>query len=197
MSIIEIVVVFAIIGIVMAFVGPSAGAWIQNTQLRNAADSVLGGVQQARLEAIKRNRSVMFRLTNTNIPGATFAGSTAWDICIYDPMADACSAAADATLASKSASEGGENARLAADIVVGSNPAVPMALGANLPGTVTFDSFGRVSTSAANNLTRIDVRNPSMSAADERILVILIGTGGQVRMCDPKLDKTVNPQGCV
>ncbi len=188
MSLIEIVVVFAIIGIVMAFVGPSAGVWIQNTQLRNAADSVLSGVQQARLEAIKRNKPVMVRLTDVN--------STAWEICIYDPLTDTCSAAAGSTLANKSASEGSQNARLSTETTVPPLPATPLGMGSGMPATLTFDSFGRMVATASSNFTRVDVRNSVMPAADERRLVILVTVGGQVRMCDPKLVKATNPQGC-
>lgn len=188
MSLIEIVVVFCIIGIVMAFVGPSAGVWIQNTQLRNAADSVLSGVQQARLEAIKRNKLMMFRLTDVN--------STAWEICLYDPVTDACSAAPGAIVASKSASEGSQNARLSTETTAVPVPGTALSMGAGMPATLTFDSFGRMATTASSNFTRVDVRNSVMSTADERRLVILVTTGGQVRMCDPKLVKANNPQGC-
>jgi type IV fimbrial biogenesis protein FimT len=186
-TLIEIVVALAILGILMAVVGPSAGVWLQNSQLRNAADAVLSGVQTARLEALKRNRPVSFRLTEV--------GSTAWQVCLFDPVADACSIAADAVLASKGAGEGGENARVGVDTAL-SDTAVALTEGAGLPASVTFDSFGRLSSATAANIMRVDVRNPSMPAADERRLVILISLGGQIRMCDPKLSQATNPQGC-
>jgi type IV fimbrial biogenesis protein FimT len=179
MSIIEIVVTLAILGILMA---------IQNTQLRNAAESVLTGMQTARLEALKRNRLVSFRLTDAN--------STAWEICLYDPVADACSVAPDAVLTSKSASEASFNALLGADTAM-SNPTTPIAGGTLIPGSTTFDSFGRLAATAPNNLMRVDVRNPQLTADFERRLVILVSLGGQVRMCDPKLAFATNPQGCV
>jgi type IV fimbrial biogenesis protein FimT len=188
MSIIEIVVTLAILGILMALVAPSAGVWIQNTQLRNAAESVLTGMQTARLEALKRNRPVSFRLTD--------AASTAWEICIYDPVADACSAAPDAVLSSKSASEASFNALLGADTAL-SDTTVAIAGGTGVPGSTTFDPFGRLASTAPNNVMRVDVRNPTMAAADERRLVILVNLGGQIRMCDPKLVFATNPQGCV
>jgi type IV fimbrial biogenesis protein FimT len=200
MSIVEIVVALAILAMLIALVGPSAGAWIQNTQLRNAADSVVAGVQSARLEALKRNRSVMFQLLSDT--------STAWQICIYDPVLDACSAAADAIIAEKSASEASTNAVVAVSTVAAPNPLIPLPVtppsgytpakgSGTFPASVTFDSFGRVNTTAASNLTLIDVRNPTLTAANERRLVILVGIGGQIRMCDPKLNKADNPQGCV
>jgi type IV fimbrial biogenesis protein FimT len=188
LSIIEILVALSILGILMALVAPSAGVWIQNTQLRNAAESVLTGMQSARLEALKRNRPVSFRLTD--------AASTAWTVCIYDALTDACSAAPDAVISSKSASEASFNALLGTDTAL-SDPLAPIAGGVGMPASTTFDSFGRLATTAPNNTMRVDVRNPTLSAAEERRLVILVNLGGQVRMCDPKLSFATNPQGCV
>lgn len=184
---VEISVALAILGLLIVMVGPSAGAWIQNTQLRNAADSVLAGVQSARLEALKRNKPVSFQLTDP--------ASTAWQTCLYDPVTDACSIAAGAILSSKSASEASLNALVAAETTAIPDPLTALAGGSGIPASITFDSFGRINTTAANNFTRVDVRNPS--AAIERRLVILVTIGGQIRMCDPKLTKATNPQGCV
>jgi type IV fimbrial biogenesis protein FimT len=191
MSIVEILISLAIIGMLMALVGPSAGVWLQNTQLRNAADAINTGLQQAKLEALKRNKLVMFRLTDSLL------FSTAWDICLYDPLTDACSAAAGSTLASKNAVEASYNATVATEKTAVPNPLVALATGAGLPGTFTFDSFGRAAPTAPNNFTRVDVRNTRLAAADERRLVILVNSAGQIRMCDPKLNKATNPQGCV
>lgn len=187
-SMIEVLIALAIVGLLMALVAPSMGVWIQNTQLRNSADSILNGVQSARLEALKRNRPVSFRLTE--------AGSTAWEVCVYDPGADACSADPDAVIASKPASEGGPNARVGATDVTGTPTAAALAVGAGVPGSVTFDSFGRIANGPASNLVRVDVRNPTLAANEERRLVITVAVGGQIRLCDPQLSLASNPQGC-
>jgi type IV fimbrial biogenesis protein FimT len=71
-----------------------------------------------------------------------------------------------------------------------------MAVGTNVPGGTAFDYYGRLAVTAPNNVMRIDVRNPTLAAADERRLVIFINQGGQVRVCDPKLALATNPQGC-
>jgi type IV fimbrial biogenesis protein FimT len=188
MTIVEILITLAIIGMIMALAGPSAGVWIQNLQLRNAADGVVSGLQQAKLEALKRNTLVMFQLTDP--------ASTAWNICIYDPLTDTCKAAT-ASLASRSPSEGSPNARLASEVNPAPDPLTALAPGAGIPGTMTFDSFGRQAPTASANFTRVDVRNPTLSTANERRLVILVNSAGQIRMCDPKLVKANNPQGCV
>lgn len=186
-TIVEILISLAIIGIILAFAGPSAGVWIQNTQLRNAADAVLTGVQTAKLEALKRNKLVMFKLTDP--------ATTAYDICLYDYVADDCLTGAANIIGTKSAADVSGDARVSAEITPTSY-AAPIAYGAGVPAKFTFDPFGRQAATAANNLTRIDIRNPKLSAAQERRLVILISTAGQIRMCDPKLNLATNPQGC-
>jgi type IV fimbrial biogenesis protein FimT len=188
MTVVEILITLAIIGMIMALAGPSAGVWIQNLQLRNAADGVVAGLQQAKLEALKRNTLVMFQLTD--------AASTAWNICIYDPLTDTCKAAIP-SLASRSASEGSLNARVASEVNPTPDPLTALAPGVGVPGTMTFDSFGRQAPTATANFTRVDIRNPTLTTADERRLVILVNSAGQIRMCDPKLVKAKNPQGCV
>ena len=186
MSLVEIIVALTIVAILMAFVGPSMGNWIQNTYLRNSADSVLAGVQTARLEALKRNQPVAFRVTDPY--------STAWQVCVYDVVADLCSTAANAIISSKDANESSQNSFLGTATAVGT-PATAIAPGTNVPAIVVFDSFGRVLATPNANMARIDVRNTK--AQDERRLVILINAGGQIRMCDPRLVKATNPQGCV
>jgi type IV fimbrial biogenesis protein FimT len=139
----------------------------------------------ARIEALKRNTTVAFQLTD--------AGNTAWRVCLYDVINNVCSAAAD--LHNKSASEGSPNAKAGSELVL-SATGTALAAGAGLPATVAFDPFGRMAATAPSNFVRVDVRNTTLAAADERRLVILVSVGGQVRMCDPKLPLATNPQGC-
>ena len=180
-------VVVSIIGILMALAAPSAANWIQNTQLRNSADSVLRGIQMARLEALKRNQVIGFELQDAN--------STAWRVCIYDVIANQCSIV-QPDIHAKSASEGSPNSRLATETVL-SPVTAGLSAGSGVPAMVAFDAFGRFATTAPNNFVRVDVRNPAMDPNFERRLVILLTVGGQVRMCDPALPKATNPQGCV
>ena len=188
MNIIELMVAVAIVGLVMALAGPSAITWLQNTQLRNAAESVLSGIQNARTEALKRNTFVAFRLTDPN--------STAWTVCVYDVVSDACSLTApNPTVNQKSATEGSLNARAGTDTAQ-SDSAAPLAAGSGVPGQVVFDSFGRLAATAPNNIMRVDLRNIVLSPAEERRLVVYVAQSGQTRMCDPKLVLANNPQGC-
>jgi type IV fimbrial biogenesis protein FimT len=185
-NLVEVMVALAIVAMLIAFVAPSSATWIQNTRLRSTAESVARGLQMARLEAMKRNTTVAFNLTDAN--------SSAWTVCLYDVVNDVCQAA-QPLLAQRDASEDNSTTKLGADTAL-SNPATALAPGNNVPSRSGFDPYGRLSTTVLNPLMRIDVRNPTLAAADERRLVIFINLGGQIRVCDPKLSIAVNPQGC-
>ena len=64
-SAIELMVVVAIIGIVMAIAIPSFAAAILNSRIRGVAESMQAGLLQARSEAIKRNAPVRFQLVSS------------------------------------------------------------------------------------------------------------------------------------
>jgi type IV fimbrial biogenesis protein FimT len=186
-NLVEVMVALAIVAMLMLFAAPSAGTWIQNTRLRSTAESVARGLQTARLEAMRRNTVVYFKMTDAN--------SSAWQVCLYDAVNNVCFAAAGSVLAQRDSSEDNSVTKLGADLAL-SNPSTAMAVGANVPGGTAFDYYGRLAATAPNNVMRIDVRNPTLAAADERRLVIFINQGGQVRVCDPKLSLATNPQAC-
>lgn len=183
MSIVEVVVSIAIIALVIGLGAPQAGVWMQNLQVRNAADSVMGGLQTARLEALRRNTTTAFELTDLN--------STAWHVCLFDQVAQACLPGDIRT----SDPTGTANARVGVEYQF-TDFAVALDGGSNIPALVAFDQFGRVALSSPTNIARLDVRNPSMKTSDERRLSIQIQAAGQIRMCDPQVSKSVNPQGC-
>lgn len=186
MTVVEVIIAVAIVGILLALAAPSMNTWIQNVQLRNAAESILGGIKRARFEAVSRNTTVAFELQDPN--------STQWHVCLFDTVAQTCKAASP-DLAAKGASEGSPNARVGAQSVFTNFNAV-LDPGTEVPSLVAFDPFGRVSPSSPTNIARIDVRNPTLPSADERRMEIFIGAGGEVRMCDPQLALATNPQGC-
>lgn len=186
-SLIEVLVVIAIIAVLMGFGMSSYQAWIQNTQIRNSAESIVNGLQLARAEALRRNAYVNFGLTN--------AASSAWRICLWDRAADTCLAGAE-IIQEYVPSEGSRNARIGAAVNEATALTTALASGAGLPGGVTFSGFGRPSN-PGGDLMRIDVLNPNIPASDQRRLVVRVSLGGQVRMCDPKLALASSPQGCV
>lgn len=64
-TLIELMVTIAILGLTLAMAAPSITTWIQNAQIRTAAENILSGLQLARTEAIRRNANIRFTLAAT------------------------------------------------------------------------------------------------------------------------------------
>jgi type IV fimbrial biogenesis protein FimT len=186
-TIIELMIAIAIVAMLMLFAAPSAATWIQNTRLRSAAESVVTCLTKARLEAINRNTTVSCQMTDAN--------TSAWNVCLYDAVNNTCFTASGSVLAQRDASEDNGITSLALDTSLSAS-ASALGQGLHMPGSTTFDSFGRLASTAPSNAMRVDIRNLKLAAADERRMVIYINLGGQIHMCDPKLSYPTNPQGC-
>lgn len=169
-SLIELMIGIVILGIVLVLGVPSYMAWIQNARIRNAAESIQNGLQVARAEAVRRNASVQFDLRGT---------ASAWTVCMAPAAPGSCPDPDDATtIQSRSKKEGSS-----ADITVAASDAGPFV----------FNNFGALISpvpAAADSLVRIavDVNTSVLSAAESRDLSVVIGVGGNVRMCDSSLD---------
>jgi type IV fimbrial biogenesis protein FimT len=74
-TLIELLITIAIFSITLTFGVSSYRTWVQNNQIRNAAESILNGIQQARAEAVKRNTSVAFVLSTDSSWQISVAGS--------------------------------------------------------------------------------------------------------------------------
>jgi type IV fimbrial biogenesis protein FimT len=168
---------------------PSFTHWIQNTQVRTAAESLLNGLQMARNEAVRRNANVRFNLTGTS-------GLVVWNVgCVT--VTDDC----PATIQSRAGAEGGGNARVGISTAAPASPlpanqySAAIASGSGLPAGATFNGLGAIpSANIGTDITRIDITNVGLASA--RRLVIIVGPGGLIRMCDPLLAAATNPQGC-
>lgn len=188
-SLVELLIGMAITMMAMAWGLPAFMLWLQNSQTRTAAESVQNGLQLARAEAVRRNAVVRFNLTSST-------GQVAWSVGCVSVTADC-----PATIQSRTAAEGTVNARIGISTQAIPNP-VPaghfntaISAGTGLPAGVSFDGVGRVpSANAGTDITRVDVTNTASSSA--RRMVVTIGTGGQVKMCDPALSLAANPRGC-
>jgi type IV fimbrial biogenesis protein FimT len=166
LSLIELMIVVAIIGIAAAIAMPSYRAWIQNTKVRTATESILNGIQKARSEALMRNTPVKF----------TLGANSAWVVQCVTPAR--CPDLTGGVVETRSNQEGDTSA-----IAVAATPG-----GAS---EVVFTNLGIKSTSVANQLAQL---NLSLTGAD-RNLRVTIGAGGNVRMCDPSAAAT-DPRKC-
>lgn len=159
-SLVELMISVVILAIAMALAMPSFSQWIQNTHIRNAAESLLNGVQRARAEAVSRNVTVTF----------TVSGDNFWTVT---------DTALNQVIESRPRSE------IPASVIITVSPApVPPA---TAPTTLTFNNLGiRIpNTDASIPIDEIAVDSSALEEDDSRDLRITIGAGGIARMCDP------------
>ena len=184
-SLVELMIGLTISGMLLVAGIPAFTAWIQNAHNRTAAESIANGLQLARAEAVKRNALVRFQLTDGS-------GLVTWNVGCVTPSADC-----PASIQRRHAGEGATNARAGVSAARLPNPVpagyfnTPIDGGSGLTAGVTFNGMGRPLVS---EITRLDVTNAASSTA--RRYVVTISEGGQIRMCDPALDFSTNPQGC-
>jgi type IV fimbrial biogenesis protein FimT len=157
-SLIELMIGIVIMTILVGIGLPSFQTWLQNTQIRNAAESIANGLQRARAEAVSRNTNVEFVLG---------AGSS-WVINVVG----------GAEIESRSSSEGSKNVVVTA-----------VDKDSNAAEKITYTNLGGV-VPAADALAQVDLDIPG----DHRNLRIVIGVGGNARMCDPNVG--AGPSAC-
>lgn len=192
MTMIELMVGVAIVAVLLMTGMPSFNLWIQNSQNRAAAESVLNGLQLARAEAVRRNTVVRFSFTDTT-------GLVAWNVGCASVTTDC-----PATIQQRSSNEGALNARVGISTTEVPVPtpsghfSTAIAAGTGLADGgvgVSFNGVGRVpSINVGTDITRADITNSAVSAA--RRYVLTISPGGQARMCDPAIAYANDPQGC-
>lgn len=61
-SLVELMIAITVMAILLGLAVPSFKTWMQNSQIRNAAESIQNGLQRARAEAVTRNARVEFVL---------------------------------------------------------------------------------------------------------------------------------------
>ena len=181
-TLIELLVALAMLGMVVFAVMPEVSNWMRNLAVRNVGESLKGGLERARLEALRRNGSVSFWLvaddSKTGLSNGCQVSSegSSWVVSGQDPSGKCASEASQddgAVVIEKWVSSDGGRA-----VVVEAVDA--NGIGAN---RVTFTSLGQLST-ANVSAARIVIKH---SEGDARDLRIDINAGGSVRLCDPNV----------
>jgi len=197
MTLIELAVTVTILALLIVSAGPSIGAWMRNTQVRNTASSMLAGLNRARNEAMRRAQPVRFQLVSLTNPTAmdtscALSGTgVSWVVsvkdpsshCDYAPALVAANANDPVIVEAKAGGVGGQTMTVSAKIADGSAAA----------SVVTFNAFGRVADAVP--IDHITVSN-STAGGDYRTLRIEIGTGGTVRLCDMGVTATTDSRYC-
>lgn len=180
-NLIELMVGIAIMSMVLYFMIPSMGAWLQSSQIRSASESILGGLQLARAEAVRRNTNVELVLTSVAAAGT----ASDWVVRCVTPTADCPGVGmAETEIQKRGAGEGSPNATVTV------NPAM---------SAIVYTGTGRISPVPAGNVA-IDVAHVKENSCiadggEYRCLRLVLSPGGQVRMCDPALSAP-NPRAC-
>ncbi|MEK6664247.1 MAG: GspH/FimT family pseudopilin [Pseudomonadota bacterium] len=176
-TLIELMIAITLVALLLGLGVPSFGTWIQNTQIRTSAESILNGFNLARAEAVRRNAPTSFVFTNNlpivgNVNTITPATTgTSWMVRTF--QTGGVYTATD-FIQGRSGADGSPNAVVAAS-----------------QATITFNSLGRVTPTPGANIT-INVTN---NTGGTRPLNVVVTPGGQIRMCDPNLP-TANVQSC-
>lgn len=165
-TLIELVIVVAVLGILVTVAVPSFRAMLINSQVRNAAEAIANGLQKARGEAVARNRNVQFIL----------GADSSWRVQLVDGT----------EIESRAASDG---SRDVTRVALASDLTTPAT-------TVTFNGMGGVVANPGSplppTLTRVNITAPNAT----RALRVTIGAGGNAKMCDPNLTSGSSPRAC-
>lgn len=175
-SLIELLIVMAIVGILLSLALPSYQAWIQNTKIRTAAESLLNGMQLARAEAVRRNSNMGFYLLSSVDSSCVGDGSKGnWIVSQQDPTG-MCDLAPSETIAPQIIQKSSQKEGATDMVVLTALPAGS--------SSVMFSPLGRA-RNPGTDITQIDL-NAATPVAGSRSLRILVGAGGNLKMCDPQ-----------
>ncbi|RUP24445.1 MAG: prepilin-type N-terminal cleavage/methylation domain-containing protein [Curvibacter sp.] len=186
-TLIELMVALAILGISLLMVIPAFSTWLRNAQVRSQAENLQSGLQMARAEAVRRNTPVRLQIISDLSNSCTLVSAgTQWvsnlgsDVSPASLCASALSDTSSPYLLQRSAgSNSSNNALITAS-----------------QSTLAFDGLGRLtattqpSTSASATVTfQISAPGGTCIAAsgDTRCLNLVVSPGGQIRLCDPSL----------
>jgi type IV fimbrial biogenesis protein FimT len=157
-TLIELMIGIAVLAVLATLAMPMFQQWMANTQIRNASDALLNGLQLARTEALRRNKNVEFRLGN----------ASDWEVWQAQPALK---------VQGRGSQEGQSNLAVVAPTPGDASTVTFSPLGgvvSNLDGSST--------------LTQLDVQAASGSPTGVRNLRVVVPASGGVRMCDPGSD---------
>ncbi len=171
-TLIELMIAVALVAVLVTVGLPEFRQMLRNYEVRVAAESVSNGLQRARAEAVARNARVQFVLA------ASSGANTSWTVdYVTKPVVS------DPPLDSRTSTDGSVNVTLTA-----------VATDSSATTTITFNQLGQVvspNADASLPLSRVDF---AASGASQNLRV-MIGAGGNARVCDPSLPSS-NVRSC-
>lgn len=195
-SLIELMVVIAIMALLAAFAIPGYSNWVGNSRVRSATEALANDLRRAQAEAVRRSHQVALVRTTGNPTSATVAASnsgTNWFVRVINLVAT--------EVAGDSAMDGG------GFFVKGETTARQLGVTINGDTMICFNSLGRpvanstttsdafTLTCTAPTATQPKQFNIAHTSAD-RPLRITVDIGGKIRTCDPAKSISASPDGC-
>jgi type IV fimbrial biogenesis protein FimT len=177
-TLVELLVTISVFAFLMLLAAPSFTSWIQDAQVRTAAESLQNGLRVAQAEAARRHRQVALVLTNSvpNPGVAAQANGKNWFATVI-PNTTA-----------------GESYTNPSTLMVQSGTLGAVAPNAQITGqaAVCFSSLGRLTTlnDGTYNCTiptagTVTYNVTNSRSATARALNVTVGLGGSIRVCDP------------
>lgn len=195
-TLIELAVVLAIVGMLLALSVPSFTAWLANARVRAVADSLANDLRRAQSEAVERNRQVALILTNSTPTAATIAATTSarnWAVRSL-PLLNSDEGSGNTSGSTKFLFANAQNSDSDTKVESDSSALCFNSLGRLVSSsTMIADAGGVTCTAPTTNVPRyFRVQN----AIGDRPLWIQAHLGGQLRMCDPNKTLPSQPDGC-
>ena len=188
-TLVELIVTVAIMAILAALATPSMIGWVRNNKIRTVSDSLQNGLRLAQAEATRRNRQIVFSLTNDKPTGSGYtavANGSNWAINTVTLMTEENSAFVQAGILR----DVGTNVTLSG------------------PKSICFNSLGRLVPNPSPGVTSAvcdappaagysyDIQMSDVVEGD-RPLRVTVALGGQLRLCDPaRTLSDSQPDGC-
>jgi len=217
MTLVEVLVAVAIVAILYAAVAPNFSIWIQNTRIRNAAESIQNGLNMAKTEAVHRNTMTQFVScggSSWNILAVSSVAASA-PVCAttangWEPIQGNIQTDTGPSQALVDITEANGNAQTTIgfnglgrqisttdNVNGGTTPSPPLAVNINVSALPTASAAcscpAVISAITAN--CGYPVAVPHTATGNLRCLRITVSNGGLLHMCDPALPANT-PQGC-
>ena len=192
-SLIELIIVVAILVILAAAAVPYFGTWVQDTKTRTVAEALQNGVRLAQAEAIRRSRQVSFVLTNNtpsnlNLNPTPLSTGTNWSVQTIVLTAGDTN---DGVAFIQGAALGNASTNVVVNGRTLASSTSTFSANDAANASITFNSIGRVVSPALPPYFAVT------NASGKRRLNIMVSTAGRIRMCDPDIIfSTTQPQGC-
>ncbi len=185
-TLIELMITIALAALLLSLAVPSFVTWVRNAQVRTVTDSLQNGLRLAQTEAVRRQRQMVFFLSESaacDVANTASANGRFWVIRTV-PLLD------------------GEAAQVVqcgtlADVAAGTSITGPAALCFGSSGRLVANPTPGGGAACALDANDLNRRFNVASSGANRTLRVTVSLGGQLRLCDPARTLTdAQPDGC-